>query len=117
MVQPARGDAGLVHAIQCVSLSRRRITQSPTDRLLHACGVGMRPPSPRRLMAAVSAAQQAIAAAGDRIDHQLRADTIEGQSDAFELMDRFADLVLADEHLANLARYKAIQLEKRAATH
>ena len=77
----------------------------------------MRPPSPRRLMAAVSAAQQAIAAAGDRIDPQLRADTIEGESEALELMDRYADLVLADEHLASLARYKAIQLEKRAAAH
>jgi len=68
-------------------------------------------------MAAVSEAQQAIAEVirrGGDIDPKLRADTIEGESDALELMDRLADLVMSDEVLAKLARERALRLEKRA---
>jgi len=65
-------------------------------------------------MAAVSEAQQAMAKLGDAIDPKLRADTIEGESDALELMDRLADLVMSDEVLAKLARERALRLEKRA---
>ena len=65
----------------------------------------------------MSAAQQAMAKAGDAIDEKLRRDTIEGESSAFELMDRYADAVMADEVLAKLARERALRLEKRAAAN
>jgi len=65
----------------------------------------------------MSAAQQALATLGDDVDQRLRADTIEGESDAIELLDRFAELVITDEVLAELARARAQRLEKRAQAH
>lgn len=65
-----------------------------------------------RLEAAMSAAMQAIAGLPE--DEQLRHDTIEGQSDAFEMMDLYAEAVMADEALAERARERAKRLEARA---
>ena len=65
----------------------------------------------------MSAANQALATLGDDVDQRLRADTVEGESDAIELLDRYAELVIADEVLAELARARAQRLEKRAQAH
>ena len=65
----------------------------------------------------MSAAQQALTKLGDTIDPKLRADTVEGESNVFELMDRYAEMVLVDEVLAKLARERALRLEKRAAAN
>jgi Siphovirus Gp157. len=68
--------------------------------------------SPRRLELAMSTAQQLLAELPE--DDQLRLDTIEGETEAFELMDRITESVLADESLAELARSRAKRLEERA---
>jgi hypothetical protein len=70
-------------------------------------------------MAAISAAQQALEALSDEqaIDPKLRLDTVEGQSDALELLDRYAETIMADETLAELASARARRLNKRAAVH
>ena len=68
--------------------------------------------SPRRLELAMSTAQQLLAELPE--DDQLRLDTIEGETEAFELMDRITESVLADESLAELARARAKRLEERA---
>lgn len=68
--------------------------------------------SPRRLELAMSTAQQLLAELPE--DDQLRLDTIEGETEAFELMDRITESVLADETLAELARARAKRLEERA---
>jgi hypothetical protein len=70
--------------------------------------------SPARLTAAMSAAMQAIAALPDDGDERLRTDTIDGQTDALDLMDRIAEQVIADEALAERARDRAKRLEARA---
>jgi len=70
--------------------------------------------SPARLTAAMSAAMQAIAALPDDGDERLRADTIDGQTDALDLMDQIAEAVIADESLAERARDRAKRLEARA---
>lgn len=71
--------------------------------------------NPRKLEMAMSAAMQALAALpDDSIDEQLRRDTIEGQSDALDLIDRYAEQALADKRLAEMASERARRLEARA---
>lgn len=70
--------------------------------------------SPRRLEAAISAAQQALATLGSEPDDQLRRDTIEGETEVFELMDRLAEQAIADKLLAERAADRAKRIEARA---
>ena len=72
------------------------------------------PPSPQRLMAAVVAAQQAISALPDDADNALLLDTIEGESDVMEVMDRLAELAIADKLLAERAAERAKRIAARA---
>lgn len=69
--------------------------------------------SPARLTAAMSAAQQLLASLPDD-DERLRRDTVDGQTDALDLMDWIAEQVIADEALVERARERAKRLEQRA---
>src|SRR5262245_38915728 len=70
--------------------------------------------SPHRLMAALTAAREALAVLQPDDDEVIRVDTIEGQSDALEVLDSIAAHVVADEALAERARERAKRLESRA---
>jgi hypothetical protein len=66
-------------------------------------------------MRAVSIAQQHLAQINrDDDDNRLKLDTIEGQSDAFEVLDRIIENALADQLLAATASERAKRLNKRA---
>lgn len=73
----------------------------------------MKAPGPRRLEAAMSAAMQIKATLPDDDDQLLR-DTLEGQTDVFELMDRLAEQAIADKLLVDKATERARRLERRA---
>ena len=66
-------------------------------------------------MAAVSAAQQIIAELPD--DERLRLDTIHGETELLELMDRYAEAAIADRLLAKAAREHIAAIDARAARH
>ena len=68
--------------------------------------------SPRRLMEAMSAAQKLIAELPD--DERLRHDVIEGETQAFECLDAYAEQAIADAALVKQARERASRLEARA---
>ena len=72
-------------------------------------------PSPSRVEAAMSEAGQLIASLQLEGDEQLLADTLEGETDVFKILDRIGELALADTYLSEIARGRAQRLEKRAA--
>lgn len=74
-----------------------------------------KPVSPFAIERVMSDAQQAIAALPDTSDQELLLATVEGESDALEVIDRLAEMALADKHLVELARARAQRLEARAA--
>lgn len=63
-------------------------------------------------MAAVVAAQQAIEGLPE--DERLVIDTIEGETQLWELMDRFAEAALADKALIDKAEQRMARLKARA---
>ena len=63
-------------------------------------------------MAAVVAAQQAIEGLPE--DERLLIDTIEGETQLWELMDRFAEQALADKALIDKAEQRMARLKARA---
>ena len=67
--------------------------------------------SPRRLMEAMSAAQQLIAELPD--DERLRLDTIEGETQALEYLDAYAEQAIRDGALVKAAEEKARRLKAR----
>jgi len=67
--------------------------------------------SPRRLMDAMSAAQQLIAELPD--DERLRLDTIEGETQALEYLDAYAEQAIKDGALVKAAEEKARRLKAR----
>jgi len=67
--------------------------------------------SPRRLMEAMSAAQQLIAELPD--DERLRLDTIEGETQALEYLDAYAEQAIKDGALVKAAEEKARRLKAR----
>ena len=68
--------------------------------------------SPRRLMEAMAEAQRLIAELPD--DERLRFDTIEGETEALECLDVYAQQAIADAALVKQARERAARLEERA---
>ena len=70
--------------------------------------------SPARLMRALTAAHEALAALPADADELLRYSTIEGESGALELMDSIAASVEADELLVQRAKERIKRLEARA---
>jgi hypothetical protein len=60
------------------------------------------------------AAQQAISALPDDGDNVLLLNTIEGESDVLEVLDRVVEHAVADAKLVELARERARRLEERA---
>jgi hypothetical protein len=73
--------------------------------------------SPRALEAAMSAVDQirdAMAEHLDVDDMTLWLDTIEGETNALELLDRIVERILADAALVEAARLRARRLETRA---
>ena len=80
------------------------------DRPMRVSG-GQHAPNARRLMQAMSEAMQLIDQLPD--DERLRHDTIEGETQALECMDAYAEQALADRELVNLARRKIARLEAR----
>jgi len=68
-------------------------------------------PSAVQLQAAMSAAMQLIAELPD--DEQLRHDTIEGETSAFECLDAYAVAALADAALIKQAKDRVRRLEER----
>jgi hypothetical protein len=72
----------------------------------------MSQPSAYRLQEAMSHAMQLIAELPD--DERLRASTIEGETDALECLDAYAEQALADAALVKQARERAARLEARA---
>lgn len=73
----------------------------------------MSPPSPRQIEAAMSAAMQLRAELGED-DAQLVADTLEGETQVFEVMDRLAESAIRDELLVATAQARAQRLQQRA---
>jgi hypothetical protein len=67
-----------------------------------------------RIEQAMSAAMQIRAMLGDTEDEKLLADTIDGETDALEILDRLAEQALADEALVEGARERIKRLEARA---
>lgn len=51
---------------------------------------------------------------GEDVDAQLMIDTIEGETDALEMMDAVVDFVIANEQLATLGKTRIRRLEARA---
>lgn len=66
-----------------------------------------------RLEAAMSAVDQIRALLGDDPDIKLLLDTIEGETEALELLDRFVERLIADKALIRRARSRASRLAKR----
>ena len=66
-------------------------------------------------MAAVVAAQQAIEGLPE--DERLVADTVEGETELFELMDRYAEAALADKALIQKAEERLDRIKARADRH
>jgi len=62
----------------------------------------------------MSTAMQALAALPESDDLPLRIDTIEGESDVLELLDRIVELSIADNKLADSAKERAKRIEARA---
>jgi hypothetical protein len=71
----------------------------------------MSTPSPRRLEAAMSAAMQLIAELPD--DERLRHDVIEGETQALECLDAYAEQAIRDAALVEAAQAKARRLKDR----
>jgi hypothetical protein len=71
-------------------------------------------PSSHAIQAAMVAAQQAISALPDDGDNVLLLNTIEGESDVLEVLDRVVEHAVADAKLVELARERARRLEERA---
>jgi len=69
-------------------------------------------PTPKQIMRAVSIAQQHLSQL-DQHDERLRLDTIEGQSDAMEIIDALVEDCAKDRLLAKAARERASRLDKR----
>ena len=69
--------------------------------------------SPRRLEAAMSAAQQVKQLLVGYSDEDLLA-SLESETDALELLDRFVEHALADKELAAKASERAARLKERA---
>jgi len=69
--------------------------------------------SPRRLEAAMSAAQQVKQLLAGYSDEDLLA-SLESETDALELLDRFVEHALADKELAAKASERAARLKERA---
>ena len=63
---------------------------------------------------AMSAAMEAISALPDDGDNVLLLNTIEGESDVLEVLDRVVEAAIADKKLAELARERAKRIEARA---
>lgn len=68
--------------------------------------------SPYKLTAAMVEAQKLIAELPD--DERLRHDMIEGETDAFEHLDAYAEQAIADAALVKVARERAKRLEARS---
>lgn len=76
----------------------------------------MSQPSPARIERAMSMAMQLRAVleeTGD-VDNQLLVDTLEGESDVTEIIDRLVETSVADQRLADGAKERARRLENRA---
>lgn len=71
-------------------------------------------PSPRAIERAVSVAQQLISTLPDDTDHQLLLDSLEGETDVMEVLDRIIEQSIADNKLADAARERAKRIEARA---
>jgi len=69
--------------------------------------------SPRRLEAVMSIAQQ-LNALLDTDDHQLRVDTLEGETEVLELLDQLVCSVMADERLVEQGQKRLARIEHRA---
>jgi hypothetical protein len=69
-------------------------------------------PSSYRLQEAMSHAMQLIAELPD--DERLRHDVVEGETEALEMLDAYAEQALADAALVKQARERAARLEARA---
>lgn len=69
-------------------------------------------PSPQRLLDALRDARELIAALPE--DERLRIDTIEGETQLWELLDCYAEAALADKALIDKARERLERLERRA---
>ena len=67
-----------------------------------------------KLEQAMSAAMQIREMLGDTEDEKLLADTIGGETDALEILDRMVEQALADEALVDRARERIKRLEARA---
>lgn len=67
-----------------------------------------------KLEQAMSAAMQIREMLGDTEDEKLLADTIGGETDALEILDRLVEQTLADEALVDSARARIKRLEARA---
>lgn len=71
-------------------------------------------PSPRAIERAVSVAQQLISTLPDDSDYQLLLDSLEGETDVIEVLDRIIEASIADNKLVDAARERAKRLEARA---
>lgn len=75
-------------------------------------------PSPAQIERAMSAAMQLLATikseGNSDLDDQLLADTIEGETDAMDLLDRIIETSVADKLMSEIARGRAKRFEERA---
>jgi len=71
-------------------------------------------PSGYKIMRAMSRVDQLRAMLGEDPDPQLLIDTIEGQSDALDVLDALTEALMADELLAGAASERAQRLRERA---
>ena len=71
-------------------------------------------PSSHAIQNAMVAAQRAISELPDDGDNVLLLNTIEGESDVLEVLDRVIEHAIADAKLVELARERAKRIEERA---
>lgn len=70
--------------------------------------------SPRKLEAAMSAAQQIKELLPYDDDNKLLIDTVDGETDVFEIIDKLAELAIADKALAEKAAERAKRIAGRS---
>ena len=71
-------------------------------------------PSPTALMQTMAGVDRLRQLLGEDADSQLVLDTIEGETNALEMLDAIVETILADEALANAAKERATRMEARA---
>jgi hypothetical protein len=72
-------------------------------------------PSPKQIEHAMSAAMRCVAELGEIDDARLIGDTLEGETDVFDVMDQLAEQAIADDLLVERGQTRLKRIEARSA--